>query len=134
MAGTNVAMQLPTSSAQIASSRSLRATRSVAKASRSVMRTNAVAAPEAKAPAGPHIMVRGQVTHSILPERLELIKGMDDFAEKEILPLLKPVDKLWQPQDFLPHPESPEFTDAVSLLLHIFNFNPCACVYLLLSP
>ena len=30
-----------------------------------------------------------------------------------MLPILKPTEKCWQPQDFLPHPEAPEFLDAV---------------------
>lgn len=32
----------------------------------------------------------------------------------QVVPILKPVDKCWQPQDFLPDPESPDFLDAVS--------------------
>jgi len=61
---------------------------------------------------GPIIM-DGQVLHSLTPQRLELINSLDNFAAEEIVPLLKPVDKLWQPQDFLPDPESPEFLDAI---------------------
>ena len=30
-----------------------------------------------------------------------------------MLPILKPTEKCWQPQDFLPNPEAPEFLDAV---------------------
>ncbi len=70
----------------------------------------------AEAPArqtqGP-IILNGQVLHSITQERLELIGGMDDYVEQEIVPLLKPVDKCWQPADYLPAPESPDFLDAV---------------------
>lgn len=33
---------------------------------------------------------------------------------EQVLPILKPVEKCWQPQDFLPDPESPDFLDAVS--------------------
>eukprot|EP00889_Picochlorum_renovo_P006768 jgi/Picre1/33798/NNA_001277.t1 len=59
------------------------------------------------------ILLDGQVVHSITPERLELIHSLDDFAAEQVVPILKPVDKLWQPQDFLPDPESPDFLDAV---------------------
>ncbi len=31
----------------------------------------------------------------------------------QVLPILKPTEKCWQPQDFLPNPEAPEFLDAV---------------------
>jgi len=46
-------------------------------------------------------------------ERLEVVKSLEDFAENELLGLLKPVEKSWQPQDFLPDPESPDFLDQV---------------------
>lgn len=61
---------------------------------------------------GPIIM-DGQVLHSLTPARLELINSMGEFAAEQVVPLLKPVDKLWQPQDFLPDPESPDFLDAI---------------------
>jgi hypothetical protein len=77
------------------------------------VRPQAVAAPEAPAKASP-IILHGQVLHSIEPARLELFNSMHDFAAREVLPLLKPVDKCWQPQDFLPDPESPDFMDQVS--------------------
>ena len=82
-------------------------------ARRAPLRVQAVAAPPAQA--GPTI-VNGQVLHSITPERLALFSSeqMGKFAEEQVLPILKPVDKCWQPQDFLPAPESPEFLDAVS--------------------
>lgn len=65
-----------------------------------------------KAAQGP-IIINGQVLHSITQERLELVGSMDDYVEREIVPLLKPVDKCWQPTDYLPAPEAPEFLDAV---------------------
>ena len=66
----------------------------------------------AAAKEGP-IIIDGQVLHSLTSERLELINSLDDFATEQILPILKPVDKLWQPQDFLPDPESPDFLDQI---------------------
>lgn len=38
----------------------------------------------------------------------------------QVLPILKPPSKLWQPIDYLPAPEAPEFLDAVS-------FSAAAC-------
>ena len=54
--------------------------------------------------------------HRLTPERLELVQSMGQFAEEKVLPVLHPVDKLWQPQDFLPDPESPDFEDQVAEL------------------
>ncbi|XP_062099625.1 stearoyl-[acyl-carrier-protein] 9-desaturase 6, chloroplastic-like [Humulus lupulus] len=41
-------------------------------------------------------------THSMPPEKEEVFKSLEGWATKSILPLLKPVEKSWQPQDFLP--------------------------------
>ncbi|KAL2645319.1 hypothetical protein R1flu_012906 [Riccia fluitans] len=57
-----------------------------------------------------------QVTHSILPERLEVIKSLDAWAEESLVPFLKPVEKCWQPQDYLPEPSSEGFYDEVKEL------------------
>lgn len=70
----------------------------------------AVAAPTTNQ--GP-IVMNGQILHSLTPARLEIIQSMDTFAAEHVVPLLKPVDKCWQPQDYLPDPESPDFLDAV---------------------
>lgn len=43
----------------------------------------------------------------------EVIRDMGDFASGELMGLLKPTDKNWQPQDFLPDPESEEFLDNI---------------------
>lgn len=47
-------------------------------------------------------------------KRREVILDMEDFAENELLKLLKPTDTNWQPQDHLPSPESPDFLDQVA--------------------
>lgn len=41
---------------------------------------------------------------------------MSSWAQTELPRYLKPVDKCWQPQDFLPDPEAPEFYDQVNAL------------------
>ena len=110
-AGVNVAP----SSQHIASCGALRQSRSTAAPRRAaaVVRPRAVAAPEAAARQGPTI-VNGQVLHSATKEQLDVVASMDKYAEEHVLPILKPVEKCWQAQDFLPHPESPDFLDHVS--------------------
>lgn len=61
---------------------------------------------------GPIIM-DGQILHSLPPKRLELVNGMSDYVEQQVYPLLKPVDKCWQPYDFLPRSEDADFMDKV---------------------
>ncbi|PIN02096.1 Acyl-[acyl-carrier-protein] desaturase [Handroanthus impetiginosus] len=57
-----------------------------------------------------------QVTHSMAPQKIEIFKAMEDWAENSILVHLKPIEKCWQPQDFLPDPASEEFHDQVKEL------------------
>ncbi|KAG1672120.1 hypothetical protein FOA52_001707 [Chlamydomonas sp. UWO 241] len=59
------------------------------------------------------IILDGQVLHSITAERLDLVKSLAPLVEEHVLPILKPVDKCWQPADFLPPPEDPDFLDRV---------------------
>lgn len=79
----------------------------------------AVASPAPASSAGPTLVVAPdaeQAMHTITEERLELVRGLTDFAENDLLPILKPVDKCWQPQDLLPDPESDGFLDELKLL------------------
>eukprot|EP00250_Pteridium_aquilinum_P001539 c11734_g1_i1 orf=330-1538(-) len=57
--------------------------------------------------------VHKQVTHSMPPEKIEMFKSLQGWAETDILPFLKPVEKCWQPQDFLPEPSSDGFLDEI---------------------
>uniref|UniRef100_A0A2N9EX63 Acyl-[acyl-carrier-protein] desaturase n=1 Tax=Fagus sylvatica TaxID=28930 RepID=A0A2N9EX63_FAGSY len=50
------------------------------------------------------------------PEKVEIFKYMEDWASENILTLLKPVEKCWQPQDFLPDPASNGFLEQVKEL------------------
>nr|AGF90968.1 chloroplast stearoyl-ACP-desaturase [Chlamydomonas sp. ICE-L] len=59
------------------------------------------------------IIMDGQVLHSISEERLELCRGLHDYMRDEVNPILKPVEKCWQPTDFLPASEDPDFLDKV---------------------
>ncbi|XP_042498564.1 stearoyl-[acyl-carrier-protein] 9-desaturase 6, chloroplastic-like [Macadamia integrifolia] len=64
---------------------------------------SAVAAPPQPRPAvtGP------SRTHSMPPEKVEIFKSLNGWAEEKILPLLKPVEQCWQPHDFLPDSSLP---------------------------
>ena len=46
-------------------------------------------------------------------KRREVIEDMTAFAAGELSGLLKDPDTNWQPQDWLPNPESPDFLDQV---------------------
>ncbi|CAD5172128.1 unnamed protein product [Musa acuminata subsp. malaccensis] len=54
-----------------------------------------------------------EVTHSMPPQKIEIIKSLDDWVEDNILVHLKPVEKCWQPQDFLPDFSSEAFNEEV---------------------
>ncbi|XP_065876172.1 stearoyl-[acyl-carrier-protein] 9-desaturase 5, chloroplastic-like [Euphorbia lathyris] len=69
-----------------------------------------------KKPYRPAKQVEFQVTHSMPSEKLEIFKSLEDWAEKNLLINLKPVEKSWQPQEFLPDPHSPEFYDQIEEL------------------
>ncbi|KAM7489555.1 hypothetical protein LguiB_027039 [Lonicera macranthoides] len=60
--------------------------------------------------------VQMQVSHSMPPEKIEIFKSLDDWAEQNVLLHLKPVEKCWQPQDFLPNPASDGFEEQVKEL------------------
>ncbi|XP_059628599.1 stearoyl-[acyl-carrier-protein] 9-desaturase, chloroplastic-like [Cornus florida] len=69
-----------------------------------------------KKPFLPPREVHLQVTHSMPPQKIEIFKSMEDWAEKNILVHLKPVEDCWQPSDFLPDPASEGFDEQVEEL------------------
>ncbi|KAL1561405.1 Stearoyl-[acyl-carrier-protein] 9-desaturase 7, chloroplastic [Salvia divinorum] len=69
-----------------------------------------------KKPLSPPREVHVQVTHSMPPEKVEIFKSLEGWAEDNLLVHLKPVEKCWQPQDFLPDPSSDGFHDQVKEL------------------
>lgn len=73
-----------------------------------------------------------QILHSIGNEQLELVHSMDQYMAKEVMPILKDVDKLWQPSDFLPESSSDTFLDEVSISWPLY-FLPPAGEYASLS-
>lgn len=66
-----------------------------------------------KKPFTPPREVHVQVLHSMPPQKIEIFKSMEDWAEQNLLIHLKDVEKSWQPQDFLPDPASDGFEDQV---------------------
>jgi acyl-[acyl-carrier-protein] desaturase len=56
------------------------------------------------------------VVHPMLLENVEIFKSMEEWVKSDILTLLKPVEKSWQPQDFLPNPTSYGFVEQVTEL------------------
>ncbi|KAJ4723698.1 Acyl-[acyl-carrier-protein] desaturase [Melia azedarach] len=52
----------------------------------------------------------------VSPEKIETFQSMEIWARENILPILKPVEKSWQPQDFLPDPLSDGFLEQVNEL------------------
>ncbi|KAF5180605.1 Stearoyl-[acyl-carrier-protein] 9-desaturase protein [Thalictrum thalictroides] len=55
--------------------------------------------------------VHVQVTHSMPPQKVEIFRNLEGWADKNLLSLLKPVEKCWQPQDFLPDSTSEGFNE-----------------------
>ncbi|KAJ0092313.1 hypothetical protein Patl1_26764 [Pistacia atlantica] len=51
--------------------------------------------------------------NSMAPEKVEIFKSMEGWARDSILPLLKPVEKSWQPTDMLPDSESDGFIEQI---------------------
>lgn len=47
---------------------------------------------------------RHQVTHSMPPEKVEIFKSLEPWVSENVLPLRMPVEKCWQPIEFLPDP------------------------------
>ena len=50
------------------------------------------------------------------PEKADVLRSLDGWAESNLLPLLKPVDRSWQPHDLLPDSASPGFHEEVDEL------------------
>ena len=57
-----------------------------------------------------------QILHSVSAHQLELVNSMEGYVESEVLSKLKPVEKCWQPADFLPEGNDPDYVDKVHLL------------------
>ncbi|KAG2696941.1 hypothetical protein I3760_07G083600 [Carya illinoinensis] len=82
----------------------------------STLHTTSKEAENLKKPYCPPREVHIQVTHSMPTQKVEIFKSLEGWAEQNILVYLKPVEKCWQPQDFLPDPESEGFYEQVKEL------------------
>lgn len=71
---------------------------------------------DSRKPFSPPREVHVQVTHSMPPQKIEIFKSLEGWAESNILPYLKSVERNWQPQDFLPDAASEGFYDEVKEL------------------
>ncbi|KAD4586307.1 hypothetical protein E3N88_23908 [Mikania micrantha] len=58
------------------------------------------------------------VTHSMPPEKADIFKSLEPWAAQSVLPLLKPIEQCWQPNEFLPLSSQPhhQFSDEVRSL------------------
>ncbi|XP_022761509.1 stearoyl-[acyl-carrier-protein] 9-desaturase, chloroplastic-like [Durio zibethinus] len=59
----------------------------------------------------PRQKVHVEVKHTMPPQKIEIFKSLEEWAENNLLIHLKPVEKCWQPQDFLPDPTSSDEFD-----------------------
>ncbi|GMJ08505.1 suppressor of SA insensitive 2, FATTY ACID BIOSYNTHESIS 2, lesion dwarf mimic 1 [Hibiscus trionum] len=82
----------------------------------STLRSGSKEVDNLKKPFMPPREVHVQVTHSMPPQKIEIFKSLEDWAENNILTYLKPVEKCWQPHDFLPDPTSDGFYEQVKEL------------------
>ncbi|XP_073047580.1 stearoyl-[acyl-carrier-protein] 9-desaturase, chloroplastic-like [Primulina eburnea] len=69
-----------------------------------------------KKPFSPPEKVLDQVTPSMPQEKCEIFTQLHDWAENNILVILKDVEKSWQPSDYLPDSTSEGFVDQVKEL------------------
>ncbi|KAJ7959237.1 Acyl-[acyl-carrier-protein] desaturase [Quillaja saponaria] len=66
----------------------------------------------------PTPMKTQKIHPSLPPDKIEMFKSLESWASQWVLPLLKPVERSWQPQNFLPDSTLPfdEFTEQVRAL------------------
>ncbi|KAK4437362.1 Stearoyl-[acyl-carrier-protein] 9-desaturase 6, chloroplastic [Sesamum alatum] len=59
-----------------------------------------------------------KLSHPMPPEKVEVFKSLESWVSRSVLPLVKPVNKCWQPIEFLPNPAKPidNFIDEVKAL------------------
>lgn len=55
---------------------------------------------------------------NVTSSRYEVIKSMEDFVEKNLSALLKPVNESWQPSDFLPDLTKDDWKDEIAAFRH----------------
>ncbi|XP_044498006.1 stearoyl-[acyl-carrier-protein] 9-desaturase 5, chloroplastic-like [Mangifera indica] len=65
-----------------------------------------------------------QLCSGLPPEKVEIFKSLEGWVEQNVSVHLKPVEKSWQPTDFLPKPETEGFYDQVKELRERVNNLP----------
>ncbi|KAF3451052.1 hypothetical protein FNV43_RR07141 [Rhamnella rubrinervis] len=50
-----------------------------------------------------------KVSTAVAEEKAEIWKSIEEWMKDNILPILKPIEKSWQPQELLPNPDSDGF-------------------------
>ncbi|KAJ9515831.1 hypothetical protein QJQ45_008717 [Haematococcus lacustris] len=72
------------------------------------------AMPNPGRPSQEWVEVRGKgLLRNLHAKGLDVIQSLDGWASTDLLRYLRPVDKSWQPSDFLPDSSSPDFLDMV---------------------
>ncbi|XP_073051652.1 stearoyl-[acyl-carrier-protein] 9-desaturase, chloroplastic-like [Primulina eburnea] len=92
----------------------IRSSRRVSMAS--TIHSSSVEVTNLKEPFTPPRNVLNQVTRFMPPEKGEIINGLNDWVENNILVMLKDVEKSWQPSDYLPDYTSEGYEDQVKEL------------------
>lgn len=76
--------------------------------------------PPVAAVASPALPYQNTTLSILPPEKVQVFKSLESWASQHVLPLLKPVEKSWQPIEFLPNPAQnfDDFTEEVRALRH----------------
>lgn len=59
------------------------------------------------------IILQRDMKSFMTQEKIEMFESLQGWAEENVLPYLKPVEKSWQPQDYLPEPSGEGFEEEV---------------------
>ncbi|KAI5056561.1 hypothetical protein GOP47_0028379 [Adiantum capillus-veneris] len=61
----------------------------------------------------PMIMLKRDMKLMMTREKIEMLKSLQGWVEQNMMSYLKPMEMMWQPQDFLPEPSSEAFEEEV---------------------
>lgn len=67
----------------------------------------------------PLLYLGDQRIHSLSNHGLNVINSMQGWAQTDLNKFLRPVERCWQPTDFLPDSSSPDFLDAVQVMRQV---------------
>jgi acyl-[acyl-carrier-protein] desaturase len=69
-------------------------------------------------------VAKERVLNRMNADQIKVVEGMSDWATENILPMANEVSKNWQPQDYLPDPQAPDFEEQVEKLRERSNKLP----------